>query len=237
MKTAVITGSTGLIGLNLVKKLAREGTFSQIICIGRKRPEDESVFKSPRVRFISFDFKNWAELEFQVRSFVGTSSVPSFFCCLGTTLGQAGSEEGFRQVDYTYVVEFAKLARNCKAEQLLVVSALGSDKNSSVFYNRTKGEMEEAVEQEYLARGSNGESNTRLYFLRPSLLLGDRRDFRFSERIAILTAPLYSPLLVGGLKKYRPVPAERVAHMMVLIAIKKVQASRHVENSQILTLL
>jgi uncharacterized protein YbjT (DUF2867 family) len=197
------------------------------------------VFKNPRVRFISFDFKNWSELEFQVRSFIGTST-PSFFCCLGTTIRQAGSEENFRLVDYTYVVEFARLARHCRAEQLLVVSALGADKNSDVFYNRTKGEMEASVEQEFLrddAEPATAKSPERLHFLRPSLLLGDRKDFRFTERLAILAAPVYSPLLIGGLKKYRPIPAERVAHMMVLIAIKKIQAPRRVENSKIQTLL
>jgi uncharacterized protein YbjT (DUF2867 family) len=222
MKTAVVIGSTGLVGSELIKKLAQEGSHSQIIAICRESAsKNKPNFNNPKVRVLNFDFKNWTHLELQVSSFLGTSSA-NFFCCLGTTIGKAGSEENFKKVDFEYVVNFAKLAKTCRAEQLLVVSALGADKSSSVFYNRTKGEMEEAVKNEFSAK---------LYFFRPSLLLGDRNDFRFGERVAILLAPLYSPLLLGSLKKYQPVPAAKVARKMVLVAAKKIELPSVVENS------
>ena len=223
MKTAVIIGSTGLIGSLLIKKLVQEGSFTQIIAIVRRKPTDEAVFDNPRVRVLTFDFKNWGDLEMQVSSFSGTSS-SNFFCCLGTTISQAGSESAFKTVDFEHVVNFARLAKSCRAQQLLVVSALGASKNSNVFYNRTKGEMEEAVEKVFAGK---------LHFLRPSLLLGDRADFRFGERLAILLEPVYSPLLIGSLKKYRPVKASRVAEVMVLLSTGKLDGPKILENSEL----
>ena len=173
---------------------------------------------------MQFDFQNWSNIELQVSSFIGTST-SSFFCCLGTTIKQADSEAAFRKVDFEYVVNFAKLAKVCRAEQLLIISALGADIKSTVFYNRTKGEMEKAVQNEFTSK---------LYFLRPSLLLGDRQDFRLGERIAILLAPLYSLLLHGSLKKYQPVPAEKVARAMALLAAKKLTSGLVFENEDIL---
>lgn len=225
MKTAVVIGSTGLTGAELVKKLVQESSFSQILAICRnKNSITDIIFTNPKVRILQFDFKNWNDLELQIRSFAGTS-VSSFFCCLGTTIRQAGSEEAFKKVDYEYVVNFAKLAKLCKAEQLIIMSALGADKNSRVFYSRIKGEMEEDVQREF---------SEKLYFLRPSLLLGERKDFRFKERLAILLAPLYVPLLTGSFKKYQPVKSSKVAQVMVQLATKKITAGMFVENLDIL---
>lgn len=223
MKTAVVIGSTGLIGSELVKKLVSDGSYAEVIAVVRRVPEHESIYKHPRVRSLFFDFKNWGELDIQLRSFMG-SGTASFFCCLGTTRAKAGSEEEFRRIDHAAVVEFARLARACRAEQLLIVSALGADKNSAVFYNRVKGEMEEAVQAEFSGA---------LYFFRPSLLLGDRTEFRFGERLAILLAPLYSPLLIGNAKKYRPVQAAKVARAMLAVSVKKHTPGMFIENSEI----
>ncbi|MEQ1723575.1 MAG: NAD(P)H-binding protein [Pseudobdellovibrio sp.] len=228
MKTAVVIGATGLVGSELIQKLAQEASHGQIIAVCRgNASKNKPNFNNPKVRVLNFDFKNWNDLELQVSSFLGTSSA-NFFCCLGTTISKAGNEEDFKKVDLDYVVNFAKLAKSCRAEQLLVVSALGADKNSSVFYNRTKGEMEEAVKNEF---------GGKTYFFRPSLLLGDRKDFRFGERVAILLAPIYTPLLMGSLRKYQPVPASKVAQKMVLVAAKKTEAPMFVENNFILNKL
>ena len=224
MKTAVVIGSTGLIGNLLLEKLAHDSSFAQIIAICRTKPTDLNVFNHPKIRLVQFNFENWQELELQVKSFVGNAS-SSFFCCLGSTIKRAGSEENFRKVDLDYVVKFASLAKTCRAEYLLIVSALGADKDSEVFYNRTKGEMEVAVENEFSGK---------IHFLRPSLLLGDRRDFRFGERVAILLEPAYSHLLIGSLAKYRPVKALDVAKVMQLISSKKVSAGKVIENHEII---
>ena len=226
MKTAVIIGSTGLVGSLLVEKLAQEAGFHQIIAICRQKPKDLPVFSSPRVRVITFDFLNWSELELQIRSFIGTSS-SSFFCCLGTTIAQAKSEEAFKKVDHHYVVQFSKLAKSCKAEQLLIVSALGADKNSTVFYNKVKGEAEADVQLVFSGK---------LHFLRPSLLLGDRKDFRFGERIAILVSPIISPLLWGPLEKFKPVRAKDVAACLYNVASKINSAAVIIDNNEIVKL-
>lgn len=225
MKIAVVIGSTGLTGSQVVKQLLREGSFSQIIAICRSKASAlDADFNNPKVRVLQFDFKNWASLELQVSSFIGTAQA-TFFCSLGTTIKVAGSEVAFKKVDHDYTVNFARLAQTCRAEQLIIISALGADKNSTVFYNRTKGEMEEDVQLEYSGK---------LYFLRPSLLLGDRKEFRFGERVAILLAPIYSSLMFGSLKRYVPVPAAKVAKTAVLLAAKKIISGQFLENEEIL---
>lgn len=227
MKTAVVIGSTGLTGSLLVKKLVQESSFGQIIVICRnKASANLQIFTSPKVRVLEFNFENWNELELQIRSFVGTSQ-SAFFCCLGTTINQAGSQDAFKKVDHDYVVSFAELASSCRAELLVVVSSLGADKSSNVFYSKIKGEMEEHVRQKF---------SEKLHILRPSLLVGDRTQFRFGERVAILLAPIYSLLMFGPLKKYQPVPAEIVAGTMVRLAEKKLIGNLILENQDILKL-
>lgn len=219
MKTAVVIGSTGLIGEILVQKLALERNWSQILAISRK----PTVWANPKIRTLTFDFKNWESLDLQIKSFAGIHGL-DFFCCLGTTIAVAGSEYEFKKIDHDAVVEFAKVASRCSAENLIIVSALGADPTSSVFYNRTKGEMERDVENVGLKS---------VFFLRPSLLLGDRKQFRLFERLAILLAPIYSLLLTGPLKKYRPVKAKSVASAMMNLAAKKLNAPKFVENELI----
>lgn len=219
MKTAVVIGSTGLIGQFLVQKLAQDSTWSQVLAITRS----PKTWANPKIRTLVFDFNQWESLDLQIKSFGGMSEL-NFFCCLGTTISAAGSEFEFKKIDHDAVVNFAKIASRCSAENLFVVSALGADPTSSVFYNRTKGEMERDVENISLKS---------VYFLRPSLLLGDRGQFRLFERLAILTAPIYTPLLMGSLKKYRPVKASLVAGTMMNIAAKKKSAPKFIENEMI----
>lgn len=220
-KTAVVIGSTGLIGSSLIEQLVHERGFKQILAISR-RVENPNAWGS-RVRFLSFDFTNWQDLELQLSSFIGGTSA-IFFCCLGTTIGKAGSEEAFRVVDYEAVSRFSVLAQSCKAESLLVVSSLGADKNSETFYLKTKGEMEETVRSNF---------NGLVYFFRPSLLLGNRNEFRFGERMAIIASPFYSWLLIGPLSKYRPIEANKVAKVMIQIALHKVKVDTVIENQDI----
>jgi uncharacterized protein YbjT (DUF2867 family) len=219
MKTAVVIGATGLIGQILVEKLARQGTWSNILAVSRK----SKTWSHPKIRTLVFDFENWGDLELQIKSFAGNSSLDCF-CCLGTTIGVAGSEEAFRKIDFDAVVAFSRLAKSCRAEQLFVVSSLGAAPDSSVFYNKVKGEMEQAVAQNYSGK---------LYFARPSLLLGDRKEFRLGERVAILLSPLYSNLLFGRFVKYKPIAAEHVATALIRVVAKIKPASMIIENSEL----
>jgi uncharacterized protein YbjT (DUF2867 family) len=219
MRTAVVIGSTGLIGEDLVERLGRQGTWSQVLAISRKA----KTWANPKVRTVAFDFVNWAALEVQISSFAGSSPL-DFFCCLGTTMNAAGSRKEFKKIDLEAVASFAVLAQRCRAEQLLVVSALGANPESDVFYNRIKGEAEQAVLKRFAGE---------LHFLRPSLLLGDRKEFRLLERLAMLIAPIYSPFLLGSLAKYKPIESKKVAQIMVIVAARLKTAPTIIENEEI----
>lgn len=219
MRTAVVIGSTGLIGEELVERLARQGSWSQVLAISRKG----NTWVNPKVRNLVFDFVNWASLEIQIASFAGSSPL-DFFCCLGTTMNAAGSRREFKKIDLEAVAAFAVLAQRCRGEQLFIVSALGADPESDVFYNRIKGEAEQAVLKRF-----PGE----LHFLRPSLLLGDRKEFRLFERLAIMFAPIYSIFLVGKLAKYKPIESKKVAQVMTTVAARLKTAPTIIENDEI----
>lgn len=131
------------------------------------------------------------------------------FCCLGTTIKQAGSEEAFRRVDFGYPVEAAYLAKVQGADQFLLVSSLGANARSRIFYNRVKGEVERAL-------GEVGFESLAIF--RPSLLIGERVEHRSGESIAELGLALARPLLLGPLRKYRATPATALARVMVDVA-------------------
>lgn len=139
-------------------------------------------------------------------------------------MNAAGSRREFKKIDLEAVASFAVLAQRCRAEQLFVVSALGANPESDVFYNRIKGEAEQAVLKRF-----PGE----LHFLRPSLLLGDRKEFRLFERLAILFAPIYSLFLIGPWAKYKPIESKKVAQVMVMVAARLKTASTIIENEEI----
>ena len=214
MRVAVVIGSTGLVGQFLVDELAQDGTWGLVLSVQRKA----HPWKNPKIRGIHFDYEKWGDLELQIKSFAGTSAV-DFFCCLGTTIRAAGSQENFKRVDFEYVFKFGELANACRAQQLLVVSAVGSSVDSSAFYSRVKGEMETSIEK--IFHGT-------LHFSKPSLLLSHRSEFRFAERLAILVSPLISWALTGNLAKYRPISAHIVAKSMALVAAKKASANKFI---------
>ena len=141
------------------------------------------------------------------------------FCCLGTTLKQAGSQEAFRRVDFDYPVALARAAARDGAQRLLVVSALSANARSKVFYNRVKGEMEEAVRAAGVAK---------TIFFRPSLLSGPRAEPRFGERVGLAIGGVLGPLL----GKYRPIHGDLVAAAMLRAAERDLQ-SQIIESPQI----
>jgi uncharacterized protein YbjT (DUF2867 family) len=135
--------------------------------------------------------------------------VDDVFCCLGTTIKTAGSQAAFHKVDYDYVVGVARAGQRAGAKQFLVITAIGADPASRIFYSRVKGEVERAVrELPYHA----------VQIFRPSFLMGDRREARLGERISVPIARVIAPLLLGPLRRYRPIHAADVARAMVQIA-------------------
>jgi len=132
--------------------------------------------------------------------------VQDAFCVLGTTIRTAGSQEAFRKVDYDYVVGLGKLCEKNRISKFLVVSAMGADASSGIFYNRVKGEMEKAIQQLNIPS---------VVIFRPSLLMGKRKEFRRGERFAQILMGGLGFLFVAGLKKYKPIQAETVAASMI----------------------
>jgi uncharacterized protein YbjT (DUF2867 family) len=195
MRTALIAGASGLVGESLLRQLLDSPEYGRVIALVR-RPLAPA---HPKLVTVTVDF---ADLE----KAGGDLKCDDAFCCLGTTISQAGSRAAFRAVDHTAVLAFAWLARRHGAERMFVVSALGANAHSRVFYNRVKGETEEALEVLDFQT---------LAIFRPSLLLGRRARSRPGERIGAVILWVAEPLLVGSLKKYRAIPAEVVARAMV----------------------
>ena len=209
-RTALLAGAIGLVGGHCLELLLHDDAYGQVTVLGRR--ELGTTHRKLVQRVVDFD--RLAELGDVPR-------VDDVFCCLGTTMKQAGSEEAFRRVDFTYIYEFARLASRHRAGQFLLVSALGADRQSGIFYNRVKGEVEEAVRK----LPFDG-----VHIFRPSLLLGDRRQSRPGERLAILAGRALGFVFVGPLGRYRPIAARAVAAAMVRIA-KEAARGVHVYES------
>lgn len=163
---AVIIGTSGLVGSNLIQELLQDPAFSHVISIGR-RPLPFSHAKLSQI-FIQ-DLSEIPSLAEQLKGDV-------YFCCLGTTIKKAGSQDQFRLVDHTAVIRFAEVAKSNHARSFVVISSKGANPHSFFFYSKIKGEMEQDLRNLHLSR---------LVIMRPGVLLGEREEFRLSERIAI----------------------------------------------------
>jgi uncharacterized protein YbjT (DUF2867 family) len=212
-KTAVVAGSTGLVGTRLVEALVAAPEYSLVVALTRRATSGSR----DKLQWRNADFERLDKVLGDIR---GSESVPlDAFCCLGTTIKVAGSQEAFRRVDFEYVVRFGRWARGANARRLVVISALGADPASRVFYNRVKGEAEQAL-------GALGLPS--LVVLRPSLLDGERKDVRPGERVALtLTRPVRRLLP----RSVRPVLDVDVAATM-LAAARADRAPLLVESAQ-----
>ena len=194
---AVVAGATGLVGRACLDHLCASNRYRKIVALAR-RPIDRCA-TTLEVRLV--DFSRLDEID--------PGPVDVAFCALGTTIATAGSREAFRRVDHDCTLAFARFASRGGARRFVLVSSVGADASSSNFYLRVKGEVEDAL------RGMPFEV---VAILRPGLLLGDRTESRPGEAVARAVAPLFNPLLVGPLAKYRSVSADRVAAAMVAAA-------------------
>jgi len=194
LKTAVVAGATGLVGSRLVEFLCADPAWGKVIVLTRRK----DVPAQPKLEELIVDFDRLAE--------VVLPPVDAAFCCLGTTIKRAGSEAAFRRVDHDYVLAFAERALAAGAKQFLLVSALGADARSGVFYNRVKGEAEAAI-------GALGYASAS--FFRPSLLAGPRREFRRGERWTLALLRPVRALLPASI---RPIEDTTVARAMLAAA-------------------
>ena len=197
-RKALIVGASGLIGGHCLQTLLDDSFYTEVIALVRK----PILTTHRKLKVVVTDFTDLEQV-------LAPISAHDVYCCLGTTIKKAGSPEAFRKIDFALVVTIAELMKKQGAEQFLVISSIGANKDSKVLYNRTKGEMEEAL------RGLDYDC---LRIIRPSLLLGEREEFRIGERIGVLLSPLIKPLMIGNLRKYTPVQADSVGRFMVKIA-------------------
>jgi len=194
-RVALVAGSSGMIGAQLLPLLLQAPQYTRVHALSR-RP---LPFDHPRManRVVRFE----ASLQAQLKGL----QCQDAFCCLGTTMRDAGSQSAFRAVDHDLVLEFSQLALSCGAERLVVVSAVGANAGSKNFYLRVKGETEKALE---------GLRFRALDILQPSLLLGSRRNLRPLELAAQAGMWLVNPLLLGSWARYRAIAATTVAAAM-----------------------
>lgn len=190
MKTAVIIGATGLIGKALSKQLLEHVRYAQVILLVRK----PLALSHPKLKQVLYNFEQ-PNAEYL--------KADELYVCMGTTIKTAGSKEAFYKVDYEYVVNTAQTAHVNGVKKCAVISAMGANKNASIFYNKVKGEMEEAL---------NNIGFEELVIVRPSMLLGNRQEFRLGE--------LIGKYLMIGLaflipKKYKAIHDYQVAKAMI----------------------
>lgn len=200
----LLAGATGLTGELLLDRLLNEPTVERVLAPSRKPLADHPHLENP----VGDPAVFLPQL---------SGPVDVAFCCLGTTIKQAGSEEAFRAVDHDMVVAFAKRAREMGTRHLIVISAIGADPESSIFYNRVKGEMEQSL---------RAQDWPQLTIARPSLLIGERLEERPAEKIA----GLFSKLIPG---KYHGIEACELARALWRLALEDQQGVRVIESDEL----
>ncbi len=212
MKRAIVIGATGLVGSTLVKQLLDNSTYSKVVLLLRK---PLNISHSKLVQEV-IDFDN-----LDASKIVGDD----LFCAMGTTIQKAGSQEAQYKIDCTYPFEIGKIAKANGVKQYILVSAVGANFESSNFYLRIKGDLENKIQsldfQNFVS-------------LRPSMLLGDRGEFRLGEKIGTVLSNILSPLLFGGLRKYHGIEASDVAKAMQRFANEGLSGVRFIEYDEMI---
>ncbi len=194
--SALVFGGTGVVGRSLLEQLLADGRYAEVRAAGRSATGLSNAKLCEQIVDMGDD-KQLAPL---------FAAVDQVFCCLGTTIKIAGSKEQFRAIDYELPIRLGKLAKAAGTPQFTIVSAMGADAGSKIFYNRVKGEMQ----RDLAALGLPA-----LDIVQPSLLLGSRDDSRPGEALGKLAMPLLKPLLQGRLKDYRGIQPAAVAEAMI----------------------
>ncbi|MFK7852250.1 MAG: NAD(P)H-binding protein [Akkermansiaceae bacterium] len=194
-RKALIAGATGAVGAVLLKLLNESERYSEIHCIGRRAPTlSDRKINSHIVEFEELDQLDLAQ------------PIDDVFCTIGTTIRAAGSVQQFKKVDRDYVYQIGKLAERLHVETCSVISAIGANAESSNYYSQTKGEAEDLLQSLDL---------NSLRIFRPSLLRGNRDEFRLKETMGFIGLTVLTPLLQGSWKKYRPIRVDQVAKALI----------------------
>jgi uncharacterized protein YbjT (DUF2867 family) len=210
MTTVLLVGATGLVGAAVLRQAQDDVRVVRIVAPTRRKLPPHPKLENPLVDFerLPADAAWWA--------------VDSVICTLGTTIRTAGSQDAFRRVDYDYPLAVARLARQHGAQAFSLNSATGADPGSRFFYNRVKGEVEEAL------RAVEFPSLT---IVRPALIGGERDEFRPAEFVAMRVLRLADPLLP---RRYRIVPHERIARVLLEAAVTAPRGEHIIESDAII---
>ncbi len=191
---AVIAGASGLIGSELLQLLLQSQQYDEVLALVR---HELPVNHKKLVQLVV----NFDQLE-QHQAAINGHAV---FCCLGSTRSKTPDLSVYQKIDHDYPVELAQIARQNKIPHYHLVSAIGADSKSGNFYTKLKGQTEDDIQQVGIPS---------LHIYQPSLLTGNRKEFRLGEKIATVVMKMIDPLLFGSLRKYKSIPAATVAQAM-----------------------
>ena len=194
-RSAIVLGATGLTGGLLLDRLAADDRYGEVRLFSRK----SSNHPSPKIREYIGDI-------LQLEQFRDDFTADVVFCCVGTTSSKTRDRNIYRAIDYGIPFHAARLAKENNIPSFLVVSSIGANPKSRVFYTRTNGEMEEAVLAQDIPH---------TYILRPSLILGNRNERRWTEEVSGVIMQSVRFLMTGRLRNYRPIEAATIASAMI----------------------
>ncbi|QBA65257.1 NAD-dependent epimerase/dehydratase family protein [Muriicola soli] len=200
-KSAIVLGATGLTGGILLKELLQDPRYTRIVVFSRST----AGIQHPKYEEYLGDL-------FSLSEFSAKFKADEVYCCIGTTKAKTPDKEKYRKIDLGIPLDAAQLCVQNKIDTFIVMSSLGANPKSSVFYSRVKGEMEEAVLQLGLPK---------THILQPSLISGEREESRKMEKLAKTLFSILNVLLIGPLKKYRSVRAKDIAKAMIWLANNK----------------
>ncbi|NMN67564.1 putative NAD(P)-binding protein [Candidatus Pelagibacter ubique] len=203
MKTALLFGSSGLVGGHLLNQLIKDDNYNKIKIFVRSEPE----INDPKVEIIKTDFNNLQNHKEDIRG-------DDCFFCIGTTKKNSPDKDEYRRVELDIPREVAKITKLNLVNSFIFVSALYANPKSSGEYIRFKGQVEEELKELNFPK---------LAIMRPSFLIGNRKEKRASEIIGIFVFKLLSPLLLGPLKKIKPIHSETVARAMIAVVQNDIQ--------------
>jgi len=205
MKTAILLGATGLTGGILFQKLLNDPRYEKIILFSRSSIN----IKNSKIEEHLVDL-------FQLEKYKEQFKADQVFCCIGTTKSKTPNEETYRKIDCGIPLTAAKLCKENGISTFAVISALGANPDSRMFYNKIKGEMQRDV----LAQKIKD-----TFIFQPSLIAGDRGEKRFFENFAMQALKIFNYALIGPLKKYRSIHPETIARAMIIVSNKGYEKS------------
>ncbi len=213
MKSAILLGATGLTGGYVLNLLLENDLYDNVVVFSRRDIE----IKHDKLQVIICDL---LDLEEQIENF----KADEVYVCIGTTNNKTPNKKLYRDIDFGIPVTAAQLCRENMIDNITIMSSLGANANSTVFYPKIKGEMEQSVLQMEIP-------NT--YLLRPSIIMGPRKERRFGETMGKMLAFFIAPLMRGPLKKYKGIHSEDIAKAMINLNNGKSNIKGIIESDKI----